>query len=159
MRRTLIAIVVLVAIFDSAWIVNRLSPEEPEYRVCLSCSESFFKDGGLHLEDESKLPVWDGKRWTLNGQTLSSISSEVGKRPLENDNRCVFEYRLQEDVTFGDFLSAQKQAEDAGSSIMIMTSKFDENWARRAKDFDWVLFNSTRKNIVCRAAGSKTSTT
>lgn len=42
---------------------------------------------------------------------------------------------------------------------MIMTSKFDENWARRAKDFDWVLFNSTKKNIVCRAAGSKPSTT
>lgn len=155
MRRTLIVIAVLVAIFDAVWIVNHRPPEEPEYSICLSCGDWLFKDGGEHLKDENKLPIWDGQRWTLNGQILRSISSEVGKRPLENDNRCVFEYRLHDDATFGDFLSAQKQAEGAGSSIMIMTSKFDENWARRAKDFDWVLINSTNKNIVCRAVDSE----
>ena len=158
MRRSLITVAVLLAVFDAVWLLTRPGPQEPEYYVESSLEDWFFEDGDLHKEDPSKLPVWDGKRWMLNGKHLPNISSEVGKRPLLNDERCVFEYRLKEDITYADFLSAQMQAEDAGSAIMILTSSIDKKWVPSAQDFDWFLFHSVRKNVRCRDTLTKSAT-
>ena len=157
MTRALITVAILLAVFDAIWFMNRPGPPEPEYYIESSFEDWFFEDGDLHEEDPSKLPVWDGERWMLNGKHLSNISSEVGKRPLLNDDRCVFEYRLQEDVTYADFLSAQMQAEDAGSAIMILTSSIDKKWVPSAQDFDWFLFHSVRKNVFCHASRNKSA--
>lgn len=158
MRRTLITVAILLAVFDAIWLINRPGPPEPEYYIDLLFEDWFYEDNGNRIEDHSKLPVWDGKHWMLNGNRLPNISSKVGERPLQYDDRCVFEYRLQEDVTYGDFLSAQKQAEDAGSAIMILTSSIDKKWVPSALDFDWFLINSVRKNVFCDASRNKSAT-
>lgn len=150
MRCTLITVAILLAVFDAIWIFERPKPEEPEYYIDLLYEDWFFEDGGLGIEDSSKLPIWDGQRWMLGGKLLPNISGEVGKRPLQSDYRCVIEYRLQDDVTFGDFLSAQRQAEDAGGSILIVTAKLDEHQFPQATDVSSLLINSIRKKVDCR---------
>jgi hypothetical protein len=81
---------------------------------------------------------------------LQNISSEVGKRPLElGDKRCVLEYRLAERTTFKDFLVAQKQAEDAGTSVMIVTMPTDVAWLKRGNGTEWTIFYSEKHARHC----------
>jgi hypothetical protein len=150
MRRWLVIAATILALCNIAWLVFRVNPSQPEYVLETEGAEFWFKDQDTHVESLESLPLWNGNMWTLNGRPLQKISSEVGKRPLENgDERCVLEYRLADKTTFNDFLTAQRQAEEAGASVMIVTMPTDVKWLKLGNGTEWTIFYSETHGKRC----------
>jgi hypothetical protein len=150
MRRWLIIAATILALANIVWLVCRADPNQPEYILETEGGEFWFEDQDMHVKSLESLPLWDGKMWTLNGRPFKQISSELGKRQLElGDERCVLEYRLAEKTTYRDFLSAQRQAEEAGASVMIVTMPTDVKWLKRGNGTEWTIFYSEKHGRRC----------
>ena len=137
----LIVLAVVLVVIDLTWFAICRSERLPDYRVDTGGSEFWFQDeqnGDLPL---TEVPVWSNGKWYFDNKRVADIKEYVCKRPLVADDRCVLEYRLQENASFEDFLQAQKTAEDAGASIMFVTSKPVKIGEKINWD-DWFLFHS-----------------